>query len=103
MKPPGELISCALFALLPGVWKFALRLTVLPLTPLEVPCRGVLGTSPSSLFSQYAVVNNLTASGHTYHTCPHLWTLVLVDPAWRRFFAVLSPCSLAPMRLVWFF
>lgn len=49
MIPPGELISCALFALLPGVWKLAFRFTVLPLGPLIGPCRGVLGTSPSSL------------------------------------------------------
>lgn len=83
MKPPGELISCALFALPPGVWKLALRLTVLPLTPLGALGRGVLGTSPSSLFflSQRVVICNLAVAEHTCHTCPRPLLLVLADPA----------------------
>lgn len=82
MKPPGELISCALFALPPGVWKLALRLTVLPLTPLGALGRGVLGTSPSSLFlGQCVLICNLAVAKHTCHTCPRPLLLVLADPA----------------------
>lgn len=83
MKAPGELISCALLALPPGVWKFAFRLTVLPFTPFAVLCRGVLGTSPSSLFnfSQSCPANKLIVPKHTCRTCPRPWPLVSVDPA----------------------
>lgn len=56
MIPPGELISCALFALLPGVWKFDFRLTVLPLTPLIALGRGVFGTNPSNLIQSVAAL-----------------------------------------------
>jgi hypothetical protein len=51
MIAPGVLISCALFALLPGVLKFDFLLTVLPLTPFNAVGRGVFGTSPSNLSS----------------------------------------------------
>jgi hypothetical protein len=47
--PPGELISCALFALPAGVRKSAFLFTVLPLIPLGPLGRGVFGTNPSSL------------------------------------------------------
>src|SRR4051812_30913612 len=82
MKPPGELISCALFALLPGVWKLDLRFTVLPLAPLAGPCRGVLGTSPSSLSRVNSTVHaEDESSRHTCRTYHHPWLLVLAGPA----------------------
>lgn len=67
MAPPGELIMCALLILLEGVSKFALRLTVLPLTPLGALWRGVFGTSPSNLHCVSHLAAHIIPDQHTCH------------------------------------
>jgi hypothetical protein len=76
---PGELISCALLALLAGVRKSAFLFTVLPLTPVKALGRGVFGTNPSSLHDISPTHHSRQVLQPTYRTCPlpSLWVLAV--------------------------
>jgi hypothetical protein len=79
--PPGELISCALLALLVGVWKSAFLLTVLPLIPFNALGRGVLGTNPSSLCQISLSHGSCRMRTPTYRTYLHPLPSALVGTA----------------------